>query len=96
MAATSNSTALIKAADARPLLGLGRPWWNLCFVHGDQTKYYRQLYGKRRPIRTLAANSVTSDGSLKREPNRCGKCQSDNNAEDNNPEEQGGFSTTEQ
>ena len=51
-AATADNNQLMKTSDARSLL-LARPWWNLCFVHGDQTKYYRQLYGKRRPIRTL-------------------------------------------
>ena len=35
------------------LAGGRRQWWNLCFVYGDQTKYYRQLYGKRTPIRRL-------------------------------------------
>ena len=30
-----------------------KQWWNFCFVYGDQTKYYRQLYGKRKPITTL-------------------------------------------
>ena len=48
-----NNQQLIKSSDAARSLLLTRPWWNLCFVHGDQTKYYRQLYGKRRPIRTL-------------------------------------------
>ncbi|XP_059078676.1 protein prickle-like isoform X3 [Tigriopus californicus] len=31
---------------------LNRQWWKVCFVHGDQTKFYRQLYGKRAAIRT--------------------------------------------
>lgn len=31
---------------------INRQWWKVCFVHGDQTKYYRQLYGKRAAIRT--------------------------------------------
>lgn len=35
------------------VLGSSRPWWNLCFVYGDQTKYYKQLYGKRTQIRRL-------------------------------------------
>ena len=53
------------------ILGGGRrPWWNLCFVHGDQTKYYRQLYGKRTPIRRLQ--------HLKQQQaehdDKCGKC----------------------
>ena len=26
---------------------LNKQWWKVCFVHGDQTKFYRQLYGKR-------------------------------------------------
>ena len=47
-----------------------RPWWNLCFVHGDQTKYYRQLYGKRTQIRRLQ--------HLKNQPtepdDKCSKC----------------------
>jgi hypothetical protein len=30
-----------------------KQWWNLCLVYGDQTKYYRQLYGKRKAITTL-------------------------------------------
>ena len=30
-----------------------RQWWRACLVHGDQTKFYRQLYGhKRAAIRT--------------------------------------------
>ena len=32
-------------------------WWKVCFVHGDQTKFYRQLYGhKRAAIRTQLQN----------------------------------------
>ena len=42
-----------RIAGASILGGGRRPWWNLCFVHGDQTKYYRQLYGKRTQIRRL-------------------------------------------
>ena len=35
----------------------GQPWWRVCLVHGDQTKYYRQLYGhKRAAIRTTQRN----------------------------------------
>ena len=31
----------------------GQPWWRVCLVHGDQHKFYRQLYGhKRAAIRT--------------------------------------------
>ena len=34
-----------------------RQWWRACLVHGDQTKFYRQLYGhKRAAIRTQLQN----------------------------------------
>ena len=36
-----------------------RQWWRVCLVHGDQTKYYRQLYGhKRAAIRTQLQNDT--------------------------------------
>ena len=28
-------------------------WWRVCFVHGDQTKYYRKLYGRKSHVRSL-------------------------------------------
>ena len=28
-------------------------WWKVCFVYGDQTKYYRKLYGKKSHVRNL-------------------------------------------
>ena len=39
---------------------LNRQWWRVCLVHGDQTKYYRQLYGghKRAAIRTQLHNDA--------------------------------------
>jgi hypothetical protein len=63
--AAEPSTVIMKTSDARNMLG--RPWWNLCFVHGDQTKYYRQLYGKRRPIRTLQQQTGYSSSALPEE-----------------------------
>ena len=68
---------LMKSSEARSLL-LTRPWWNLCFVHGDQTKYYRQLYGKRRPIRTLQQTS-TENPSSNQQSAFC-QCESDGNS----------------
>ena len=39
-------------------------WWKVCFVHGDQTKYYRKLYGRKSQVRSLSL--VTSpDASLR-------------------------------
>ena len=41
--------------------GLALPaWWRVCFVHGDQTKYYRKLYGRKCEVRTLALTGDTS------------------------------------
>ena len=28
-------------------------FWKVCFAHGDQTKYYRKLYGRRSQVKTL-------------------------------------------
>ena len=28
-------------------------WWKVCFVHVDQTKYYRKLYGRKSSVRSL-------------------------------------------
>ena len=28
-------------------------WWKVCFVYGDQTKYYRKLYGRKSQVRSL-------------------------------------------
>ena len=42
-------------------------WWRVCFVHGDQTKYYRKLYGRKSQVRSLRhgdnlqPDSMTSD-----------------------------------
>ena len=38
-------------------------WWRVCFVHGDQTKNYRKLYGRKSEVRSL--NLVTSPASLR-------------------------------
>ena len=41
---------------------LSRQWWRVCFVHGDQTKYYRQLYGhKRAAIRSTQIKNNATD-----------------------------------
>ena len=41
-------------------------WWKVCFVHGDQTKYYRKLYGRKSSVRSLRGGEE-SPGPL-----RCG------------------------
>lgn len=33
-----------------------KQWWKVCFLHGDQQKYYRQIYGKAAAERLALAN----------------------------------------
>jgi hypothetical protein len=53
-----------------------KQWWNFCFVYGDQTKYYRQLYGKRKPITTLQQQRQNESGNqdLQQEKEFCSGC----------------------
>lgn len=44
-----------------------RQWWKVCWIYGDQEKYYRQLYGRKHvPSATVVSLgreiiSVTSE-----------------------------------
>lgn len=38
-----------------------KQWWRVCFLYGDQEKYYRQVYGKAASQR-LAASEKKHDG----------------------------------
>ena len=42
----------------KPLSSLlaNRQWWKVCWVYGDQAKYYRQLYGARKSLPILRNN----------------------------------------
>ena len=51
-----------------------RQWWNFCFVYGDQTKYYRQLYGKRTPIRRLQYLKQQQNQLQTKQDNKCLQC----------------------
>ncbi len=37
-----------------------RQWWKVCWVYGDQQKYYRQLYGRKKNLSTLRATATTT------------------------------------
>jgi hypothetical protein len=52
---------------------LNRQWWRVCFVHGDQTKYYRQLYGhKRAAIRTQLQKQEAGEAvAMRKNTNAC-------------------------
>lgn len=40
-----------------------RQWWKVCFLHGDQEKYYRQVYGKVAAQRLALAQRNSSQNS---------------------------------
>jgi hypothetical protein len=42
MIITAISDSLPKTANLRTC----KQWWKVCFLHGDQEKYYRQIYGR--------------------------------------------------
>lgn len=37
-----------------------KQWWKVCWMYGDQEKYYRQLYGKRK-LNTINQNFLNFD-----------------------------------
>lgn len=41
-----------------------RQWWKVCWIYGDQEKYYRQLYGRKnnssRPAISTATTTTTT------------------------------------
>ncbi len=41
-------------------------WWRVCLVHGhDQTKFYRQLYGKKASIKHIMnSNGISVNGDV--------------------------------
>lgn len=39
---------------------MAKQWWKVCFLHGDQTKFYKEIYGKAAS-RRIANSRKTSD-----------------------------------
>lgn len=58
--------AAVKTAQSDHVL-MCKQWWRVCWMYGDQEKYYRQLYGRRdgagtaRVTRTLDAAKKDDD-----------------------------------
>lgn len=50
------SDSLPKTANLR----VCKQWWKICFLQGDQEKYYRQIYG-RAAVQRLANCAKTGD-----------------------------------
>lgn len=52
----TSSDSLPKTANLRAC----KQWWKICFLQGDQEKYYRQIYG-RAAVQRLANCAETCD-----------------------------------
>ncbi|KAK9875325.1 hypothetical protein WA026_007722 [Henosepilachna vigintioctopunctata] len=48
MKTMSNSTLKRGNVSASANVLMCKQWWKVCWMYGDQEKYYRQLYGKQR------------------------------------------------
>lgn len=44
-----------------------KQWWKVCFLHGDQQKYYRQVYGKAAAERLAIAKQQTKESTASAE-----------------------------
>lgn len=44
---SATATRHVKASNSANIL-MCKQWWKVCWMYGDQEKYYRQLYGKRK------------------------------------------------
>ncbi|XP_052755714.1 protein espinas-like [Galleria mellonella] len=53
---SATATRHVKSSNSANIL-MCKQWWKVCWMHGDQEKYYRQLYGKRK-INNLNTNFI--------------------------------------
>lgn len=44
---STTATRHVKSSNSANIL-MCKQWWKVCWMYGDQEKYYRQLYGKRK------------------------------------------------
>lgn len=44
---SATATRHVKASNSANIL-MCKQWWKVCWMYGDQEKYYRQLYGKKK------------------------------------------------
>lgn len=47
---SATATRHVKESNSANIL-MCRQWWKVCWMYGDQEKYYRQLYGRRKTHR---------------------------------------------
>ena len=58
----SSSGSLLQMHKPLAQLLAHRQWWKVCWVYGDQQKYYRQLYGRKKNLTTLRSASTAAAG----------------------------------
>ncbi|CAG9127631.1 unnamed protein product [Plutella xylostella] len=58
--ATTTATRHVKTSNSANIM-MCKQWWRVCWLHGDQEKYYRQLYGRRKMTHTNTINFDLTD-----------------------------------
>ncbi|XP_068620358.1 prickle planar cell polarity protein 3-like [Battus philenor] len=56
---STTATRQVKSSNSANIL-MCKQWWKVCWMHGDQEKYYRQLYGKRK-LNTIHSEFLNFD-----------------------------------
>ncbi|CAG9564365.1 unnamed protein product [Danaus chrysippus] len=58
----TTATRQIKSSNSANIL-MCKQWWKVCWMYGDQEKYYRQLYGRRKVHPTTYYDDTRSEGA---------------------------------
>ncbi|XP_061720709.1 protein prickle isoform X1 [Cydia pomonella] len=56
---SATATRHVKASNSANIL-MCKQWWKVCWMYGDQEKYYRQLYGRRK-MNNMNRNFINFD-----------------------------------
>ncbi|KAL0278906.1 UNVERIFIED_CONTAM: hypothetical protein PYX00_000586 [Menopon gallinae] len=46
-----------------------KQWWRVCWIYGDQEKFYRQLYGRKSTGKAIVTSTSSSTASVARDEN---------------------------
>lgn len=63
---SATATRQVKASNSANIL-MCKQWWKVCWMYGDQEKYYRQLYGKRK-FNNINTNFLNFDNTDTKRP----------------------------
>lgn len=56
---SATATRHVKSSNSANIL-MCKQWWKVCWMYGDQEKYYRQLYGRRK-MNNINTNFINFD-----------------------------------